>query len=170
MCEPWMLERTGLSVAEHQRRTLTNYLELRAAAPDVPWVPVLQGWEPSDYLRHAESYLRAGVDLEGLPVVGLGSVCRRQHTEEAAGIVKMLQPLRLHGFGVKLTGVEAVGELLVSSDSMSWSIHARHRPPMYPECTHINCANCMRWALEWRQQVVGCAPPPRLVQMAFQLT
>ena len=43
MCEPAMLARTGLTVAEHQAGTVANYLELRAAAPELPFIPVLQG-------------------------------------------------------------------------------------------------------------------------------
>lgn len=39
------------------------------------------------------------------PLVGLGSVCRRQDTAAADRIVRALQPLRLHGFGVKITGL-----------------------------------------------------------------
>src|SRR6266545_5152919 len=50
MCEPFMLERTGLSVREHQHRTVTNYLELRRLAPGLPFIPVLQGWRLDDYL------------------------------------------------------------------------------------------------------------------------
>jgi hypothetical protein len=42
MCVPWILEKTGLSLAEHQRRTLRNFLELHDLAPDVPWIPVLK--------------------------------------------------------------------------------------------------------------------------------
>src|SRR6266545_2636303 len=50
MCEPIMVERSGLSVAEHQHRTIVNYLELRTLAPGLPFVPVLQGWRLDDYL------------------------------------------------------------------------------------------------------------------------
>src|SRR6266536_2188786 len=50
MCEPFILAKTGLSVAEHQARTIANYLRLRNLAPDLPFVPVLQGWTLADYL------------------------------------------------------------------------------------------------------------------------
>lgn len=43
MCEPGMLRRTGLSIAEHQVRTISSYEELLQLAPGLPWVPVLQG-------------------------------------------------------------------------------------------------------------------------------
>lgn len=39
-----MLARTGLTVREHQERTIANFLELRRIAPGLPFIPVLQGW------------------------------------------------------------------------------------------------------------------------------
>jgi hypothetical protein len=50
-------------------------------------MPVVQGWRLADYLACAELYAVAGVDLAALPLVGLGSVCRRQSTAEIAVIV-----------------------------------------------------------------------------------
>src|SRR6266511_3435584 len=49
MCEPIVLARTGLSVVEHQARTVGNYMDLRALAPEQPFVPVLQGWTVRQY-------------------------------------------------------------------------------------------------------------------------
>jgi len=56
MCEPFMLAKTRLTIAEHQLRTATNYLEMRSRAPDLPFVPVLQGWTLDDYLRCVALY------------------------------------------------------------------------------------------------------------------
>ncbi|HEY2957670.1 MAG TPA: hypothetical protein VGM21_05615, partial [Actinomycetota bacterium] len=50
MCEPAMLARTGLSVAEHRAATVDNYCTLRQLAPGLPFIPVVQGWRLSDYL------------------------------------------------------------------------------------------------------------------------
>lgn len=154
MCEPWIVERTGLTVEDHQRRTLLNYRRLTDAAPEVPWVPVLQGWQTDDYLRHADQYAAAGVDLARLPRVGLGSVCRRQGTIEAEGIVRSLAGLRLHGYGFKTSGLYRAADALVSADSMAWSAGARRKPPL-PGCRHQNCANCPRWAMLWRDRVIA---------------
>ncbi len=128
MCEPVMLAKTGLTIAKHQRRTVANYLELRALAPEVPFIPVLQGWTTGDYLTCVDLYQAAGVDLAGVPVVGLGSVCRRQATAEIGDLVATLAGLglRLHGFGVKRLGLARYGHLLASADSMAWS--AQHAP------------------------------------------
>jgi hypothetical protein len=157
MCEPIMLRRTGLSVGDHQARTLASVLELRALEPALPWAPVLQGWTVDDYRRHADAYQAAGVDLAGEPLVGLGSVCRRQGTEGrqiAAALVAHVPGLRLHGFGVKVTGL-ARGAALVSADSMAWSFQARRHGRMLPGCQHARCSWCLAWALVWRARVVG---------------
>jgi hypothetical protein len=153
MCEPFMLAKTGLSIHQHQQRTVQSYLRLRDLAPEQPWVPVLQGWLTEDYLRHVEQYAAAGVDLSTLERVGLGSVCRRQGSAEIHRLVSSLQPLRLHGFGVKAAGIQALGGLLASCDSMAWSFRARRAAPL-PECLHRNCANCIRYALRWRDKIL----------------
>jgi hypothetical protein len=156
MCEHQMLARTGLTVAEHQRRTTANLLELRAIAPEVPWIPVLQGWTLGDYLDHVEAYERAGVDLVGEPTVGVGTVCRRQSTLSVGNMLAMLAAdgLRLHGFGFKVTGLRASGAHLVSADSLAWSMHARRREPIAGH-THKNCANCIEYALGWRDDLLA---------------
>lgn len=158
MCEPAILSRTGLNIAEHQARTITNYLDLRDRAPEVPWTPVLQGWRPDDYRRHADAYGRAGVDLRALPVVGIGSVCRRQHTAEVEDVIRGLSGhgMRLHGFGFKVQGLARLGGVLASADSMAWSFEARRlRRPTCGSTRHKNCANCLPYALGWRRRVLA---------------
>jgi hypothetical protein len=157
MCEPVMLKRTGLTVEEHQRRTIANFLELRSIAPDLPWVPVLQGWSPlGDYDRHADAYEDAGIDLAALPLVGIGTVCRRQGTLSASLAISGLaaRGIRLHGFGFKRQGLASCAGNLASADSMAWSTNARHNPP-YPGHAHKSCANCIEWALDWRKETLG---------------
>ncbi|MBY8877471.1 deazapurine DNA modification protein DpdA family protein [Actinacidiphila acidipaludis] len=178
MCEPAIIHGgtyggqhftgTGLSVAEHQRRTVANYLHLRELAPDLPIVPVLQGWELPDYEHCVSLYHRAGIDLTRELLVGLGSVCRRQSTNDGAAIVTTLAThgIRLHGFGFKTLGLKKVGHLMGSADSAAWSYHARRRPPMPGHTTHKNCANCLPYALNWRTKVLAelpaSIPPVRL--------
>jgi hypothetical protein len=67
MCEPWILEMTGLSVAEHQLRTLENYLELCSKAPHLPWIPVLQGWTIREYLAYPRPRI--------MPVMASQTIC-----------------------------------------------------------------------------------------------
>ncbi|MEU0948482.1 hypothetical protein ABZ379_38265 [Streptomyces canus] len=150
---------THLSVEEHQRRTVANFLELRSLAPDLRIAPVLQGDNIPAYERCVELYEKAGVDLRAEPVVGLGSVCRLQSTRQGAAIVTAMAAhgFKLHGFGFKILGLERVGHLLASADSAAWSSHARRRPPL-PSHTHKNCANCIDYALKWRQRVIEAIP------------
>lgn len=156
MCEPFIIAKTGLTVEEHQRRTVNNYLELRGLDPSLPIIPVLQGYKLDDYMRCRDAYALAGVDLTGLPLVGLGSVCRRQHTREIQMIAYCLscEGVKLHGFGIKLKGRVLLQDHLVSSDSMAWSFAARRSDPM-PGHTHKNCANCIEYAQNWYWRVVG---------------
>lgn len=153
MCEPHMLAKTGLTVADHQRLTVENYLDLKTLAPDLPIIPTLQGWHPDDYLRHVDQYTAAGINLENEPTVGLGSVCRRQATAEAEQIVQRLQPLRLHGFGIKLAAIQRLGTLLASADSMAWSLNGRMKPN--PNCPKKSCAHCWHHANEWRNKIIN---------------
>lgn len=154
MCEPFMLDKTGLSVAEHQARTVTSVVELRSLAPDLPFVPVLQGWALDDYLRCADLYADAGIDLAAEPTVGVGSVCRRQSEWEIEDICAALagRGIRLHGFGVKTLGLRYARHLQ-SADSMAWSYNARMNPPL-PGHSHKSCANCLPWALRWRERAM----------------
>lgn len=152
MVEPSMLARTGLTVRDHQERTISNYLALRDRGP---FIPVLQGWTPRDYHRHVELYAAAGVELEALPLVGLGSICRRQQTTETARLISRLSSdgLALHAFGLKTQGLGKIGWALASADSMAWSYRAR-RAGRQPGCTHAACNNCLPFALTWRRQAL----------------
>jgi hypothetical protein len=186
MCEPLIIgggqagphrfAGTHLSVAEHQRRTVANYAQLRDLAPDLPIIPVVQGWEPGDYLRFVDLYASMiGVDLTRLPLVAVGSVCRRQGTKEAGHILRALHARgvrRLHGFGVKTLGLAMHGHLLTSADSLAWSDVARKlRRPALPACVtagrHQNCANCLPFALHWRTRVLAATTAPRAYQPAL---
>lgn len=156
MCEPFVLSKTGLTVEDHQRLTVENYVNLRSAAPQLPFIPVLQGWTESDYYHGIDLYDRAGIDLAAQPLVGIGSVCRRQHEKEIGRIVGGIaqQGIRLHGFGVKTKGLQEYAWSLESADSLAWSYRAR-RSPALPGCTHKSCANCPRFALRWREKVLS---------------
>jgi hypothetical protein len=129
-------------------------------------IPVLQGYTLDEYLSHVEQYAAAGVGLPSLPLVGLGSVCRRQGMGEAAAIVRALAVecgLRLHGFGFKTQGLvgrkHGVAPLLASADSLAWSFQGRQRwrhegRKMCGGDHKGGCANCRPWALQWRGRLV----------------
>lgn len=168
MCEPGMLAKTGLTVGEHQRRTVESVLELRDLAPDLPFAPVVQGWDLRSYIDCVRLYEQAGVDLARESIVGLGSVCRRQGTDEIGRIVTTLADefhLRLHGFGVKKLGVQAYGSALASSDSMAWSRAGRairgcsqgrrnrQGRPIKSE------ANCLHYAMDYYRDLIANVSP-----------
>ncbi len=164
MCEPTMLAKTGLSIKAHQGLSLKSYLDLKELHPNGPWAPVLQGWAIDDYLDHAEQYSRAGVDLKLCSRVGVGSVCRRQDTFEIWELFAQLAPLglKLHGFGLKQGFIQrAFTNAVASFDSMAWSAAARHRGKPIDGCTHRTCANCFRYAMQWREAIISIGIRPR---------
>jgi hypothetical protein len=129
MCEPWIVAKTGLSVGEHQRLTIERYDALLPMVKGVYVMPVLQGYELRDYLRHIDLY---GERLGFGAYVGVGSVCKRnidvRQIEAILSAVKAKRPdLRLHGFGLKVTALASarVRDALHSADSMAWSFAAR---------------------------------------------
>lgn len=154
MCEPFMVERTGLSIAEHQARTVGNYAELASMA--LPVVPVIQGYHATEYLDCIERYARTGIDLNAAPLVGVGTICRRQGMREAQDVLRAIRMRlpspRLHCFGVKIAGLHLLAPYIDSADSMAWSYHARRRPAM-PGHTHKNCANCLDFAEAWYKRL-----------------
>lgn len=155
MCEPFITAKTGLTVEDHQRRTVDSLLELRTLEPHVPWAPVLQGWTVEDYARHREMYAVAGVDLRTEKIVGIGSVCRRNKTREIWQIAEAHRDLKMHGFGVKLPAVEVAAGYFTSTDSMAWSFDARRKPPLPGHTGHKNCANCLEAGMLWRAKLLA---------------
>lgn len=157
MCEDVMLKKTGLTVKEHQRRTVQNYIAIKEIDDTLPVIPVIQGFSLEDYLQIIEDYAYYGIDLKLEDTVGLGSVCRRQSEDEIAEIVEACYSAglhNLHGFGVKIRGILKYGQYLQSSDSMAWSLQARYEPPIEGH-THKSCSSCKTYALRWRDKVLN---------------
>ena len=158
MCEPFITAKTGLSVETHQKLTVENYCILHERWPELPIIPALQGFALEEYVRCVDFYAEAGVDLAAEPIVGLGSTCRRQHTQEVREIVEELYDagISLHGYGAKITGFSMYADKLASADSMAWSFVARYQPPL-PGHTHKTCANCLEFALMWHEKALAQA-------------
>jgi hypothetical protein len=96
MCEPWVIERTGLTMAEHQRLTIERYDALVALdTGGIEIMPVLQGQWPADYVLEAIRSVRPDLRLHGF---GL------KLSALASGRVRLM---------------------LYSADSMAWSFSAR---------------------------------------------
>jgi hypothetical protein len=129
MCEAHMLERTGLTVEEHQRLTIERYDALLAEDTGVYIMPVLQGYTSKEYVSHIRQY---GDRLKPGMWVGVGSVCKRNGNPSAIwwvlSSIKDERPdLLLHGFGLKKTSLKEplIRQYLHSADSMAWSFAAR---------------------------------------------
>lgn len=129
MCEPFMLAKTGLTVAEHQRLTIERYDALLRCDTGCYIMPVLQGYEPDEYVSHIRQY---GTRLWRGAWVGVGSICKRNSSPclilDVLIAIKTERPdLKLHGFGLKTTALAngTIRALLETADSMAWSFAAR---------------------------------------------
>lgn len=131
MCEPFIIKKTGLSVADHHRLTIERYDALVECNTGVYILPVLQGYAPQDYVDHIRLY---GDRLAEGAWVGVGSICKRNGDigaiEDVLLAIHHERPdLKLHGFGLKTTALSSglVQELLETADSMAWSFAARRQ-------------------------------------------
>lgn len=155
MTESNVLARTGLSLRTHQQNTVDNYLRLRDLAPELPIIPCLQGQSVTDFHRCADLYERHGIDLASLPLLGVGSICRRQHSAEVEQILRSLaaRGYRLHAFGAKVLGLGRYADTISSSDSAAWSYRGRFVPGCTP--SHRSESNCLRFALSWHTRLLA---------------
>lgn len=146
-CEDDVVARTGLSVEQHQARTVENFCGLDALRPGV-FIPVLQARSIWRYERCIELYQRAGVDLWARPVVGIGTLCRRSSSMHVYLLLHQLAGLglRLHGFGIKSDGLTAAARCLVSADSMAWSLRARFDSRSYGRNGRNELATALLWS------------------------
>ena len=119
-------------------------------------MPLVQGYTPGEYAAHAET-LAEFVDDGAW--VGVGSVCKRQG--DPAGLAEILEAIlavngtwRLHGFGVKATGLShpRVKSALATADSMAWSFAARYERLRDPSASGPNAIeSCLLWLREVEQ-------------------
>jgi hypothetical protein len=158
MCEPFILQKTGKSVAEHQDLTIRSYIWLKKLST-APIIPVLQGFKPSDYVKHIKAY---GELLHFGKWVGVGSVCKRNGNpdaiEDVLMAIKSERPdLMLHGFGLKVQALEraTIRDLLHSSDSMAWSYAGRREQ---------NDSHDPRAALKYAASIEAMMQHPTFVQ------
>lgn len=149
------LAKTGLTEAEHQRRTIESVLELRPMLPHRKVICVVTGKDAEGYLRHIDMYAAHGIDLRAEQlVVGVGALVGRP-VHEAADIIRVLHAAglkRLHGFGVKGLVLDLVGGLLESIDSASWARAGQKRGGL---CVHglvKHEQNCPAYARQWARR------------------
>lgn len=153
-----MLPKTGLTIEEHLRRTVDSVVELRSLGIKTRVIPILQGWLRPHYLRCAEMYADAGIDLLAEPLVRVGSMCRRQNhwrasswTTSPASAPKGRRWCRCTPSKFKIQGL-TLSRSLASADSMAWSSAGRRERGCSP--THKTESNCMSYALWWRNHLM----------------
>lgn len=164
-CEAKALAASGASIREHGRRSALSYVECTAwwerLAPQFPspFRPIVQGGTAEEYLRCWDEFERLGVDMATQPLIAVGSMCRRERTEEIQDVVTALRERtsrRLHGYGVKADAAELFDDV----DSMAWSDAARHRRTKNPACTawHQVCTSCLVEAEDWHDRMLTAHP------------
>jgi hypothetical protein len=155
MCEPFITDKTGLSVVSTRSAPSQNYLDLRDRARSSRCCRA----GSSTTTTCADLYAEAGVDLTPSPSSASGRSAAGRPPTRSALIMRALASdgLRLHGFGVKKEGIARYGRFLTSRRQMAWSYRARRDWPL-PGCTHKSCANCSRYALRWRSELLAGRP------------
>ncbi|MDD5435352.1 MAG: hypothetical protein PH343_07985 [Nitrospira sp.] len=127
-CEPELLKKHNRTVFDHIKMTVEHHCMLLDMLSEydtgaVP-IPVIQGWEVSDYLHCIDLFRERGLIKD---YMAIGSVCRRTSINNIREIIIAVRdnvPLwvQLHGFGVKLTALKdlAIWKALYSVDSGAW--------------------------------------------------
>ena len=125
MCEPSILQKTGLTVKEHIRRTVENSQEIITKYPELEgrFLPVIQGWEIKEYLECIDLYEKLGIIQ---PYMAIGSICRRGSPKLISKVIMIIKDrlpkVRLHGFGIKLSSLNYLSSnALASIDTMAWT-------------------------------------------------
>lgn len=127
---PPTLKKTGKTVSELQKMSVDRYNALLRVVEGRHYImPVIHGITPEDYVEHLRMYgdrFRPGM------YIGVGSLVKISAKPDIVGpILKAIRAerpdLKLHAFGVKLTGLkdQGVRDEIVTSDSMAWAFAAR---------------------------------------------
>ena len=91
----------------------------------------------------------------GAKVVGINARNLKTLEVDPSAFARLRPLIPDEAVAVAESGIRGVADVIESSDSLAWSYHARREPPR-PECRgkHINCANCLAFALEWRADLL----------------
>jgi hypothetical protein len=145
-------------------------------------MPVIQGWRPEHYLRCIDRM--AG--LLDVPLIGVGSMCRRQ-VDGAAGILEVVEaidrelgtnPARLHLFGLKSGGMEELRAhpRVMSVDSQAYGTAARMQAgerrafdPKFSKSNVFTAAVMERWYGEQVRRINRPAGARRVANIPLEL-
>lgn len=131
-CEKEVAANRGIVLAR-QKRTTEKALEMWSNYKSASWVwcPTIQGWNVSDYVRHARELKPLILDMQqhyGSEFrVGVGTLCARRKwslvRQICQAVTTELPSVSLHLWGVKLEAAGVVADLpsVVSVDSGAWN-------------------------------------------------
>lgn len=146
---------------ERSNGKVANLVQLREMAPDLPFIPVLQGFTLGEYVHGFDQYATACIDLAAEPIVMLGSVCRREATTEIHAIVTTP-----HARGITQLHASASSPLAsastvtcpprpIPSPGPSTPAATGVRPRGAPDTANTkNCASRLPYALAWRRRII----------------
>ena len=123
-CEPDVNRTVNPTNIDRIKATVENEALCIAAAPDLPWLPVLQGDNLSE--REFDIEYRAKNNVEIKPYMGIGSVCKRG-AKKAREVVRFyagtLTGVRYHAFGLDVRALNKCDVLrnIKSWDSYAWA-------------------------------------------------
>lgn len=137
-CEPGVNRSTYQTNIDRINQTIKNEASLIDLAPDLPWLPVLQG----NTLKERAYDLNRRRELGQLPdsYAGIGSVCGRGAVgaiEAVRFYRRQLPGVEYHGFGMHIQALDRddVYFSIKSWDSYSWNwgrgVKDKDRPPEY---------------------------------------
>jgi len=139
-CEPAVDRSVYRTNRERIKATIRNEAACKEAAPDLPWLPVLQGDSLEERVFDLAMRLRVGM----LPTAyaGIGSLCGRGVTP-ARHVVRFykdrLPSVRFHGFGMHVQALDddTVYSVIRSWDSYGWTWGRGQKDVDRPaECYH----------------------------------
>jgi hypothetical protein len=142
-------------------------------------MPVIQGWDRADY-EHALDSLDIDWDriprVGEMPVVGIGSVCRRPlwTSGGATGLLEIIERLDrilpagvvCHGFGVKSDALSFLAghPRMASTDSMAWNTRVRREHPT-GRTNEIHVAGMRAWFEAQQEAIASPRGWPQLARL-----
>lgn len=178
-CEP-AIAPNAEAVRERQINTMWKLLETWAVVDQLRdqhgWsvvqdpIPVLQGWRPDDYLRHAHMMLNyvARQEQDFPYLLGVGSVCQRK-VGGPNGILAVLDALdrelppgiELHFFGCEGPALRDLSQhpRAASTDSMAWDSRASWEA--HDDDRKVNIQDRARNLTHWYQVQLSHLRPRR---------
>ena len=130
-CEPNTNRSLLQSNKERIDKTIQNTLECIDYDPNLPWVPVIQGYTLQEYLYCLEEYEKHNLPYDDFDLWAIGSLCARKKVGGLRTIITNISQrvnMPIHTFGMTITFLRdpQIFFAIHSSDSGAWSYNGRH--------------------------------------------